>query len=360
MESLSTLLLRVIERRPLETILWLEAVLVVIALAVTAADGGPLPDVRWVFPSFYTHIVVAVIGLGLLVWLGPRWMGIVPHTEWRETRLLWPLGLVAILPFIGGLKGWLFAGLDGAGLASLLTFLLLLIVATAVGQELIFRGLVVSVLRQGGDMFAAAGSAVLTGIFLLAAESSFGGLALTTVVTMVPFAFGLAALRLRTNALLPLIVAHTVFSLGVVFGSAYDPVTATTYLGMILLGVYGYLLLREEGEDDRPSEEPHAHAQVAGSDAAGPTTTGRVGLRGRIVAVALVALVLIWIEDIPIVGDIFMQLLVALVVLARPLLKLIDPLLVGEDLIGFIGLVVLAYVLSHGLTGGWRRPRSGR
>lgn len=61
-----------------------------------------------------------------------------------------------------------------------------------------------------------------------------------------------------------------------------------------------------------------------------------------------------------IVGDVFLQLLVALVVLAWPLLKLIDPLLVGEDLVGFIGLVVLAYVLSYGLTGVWRRPRSGR
>jgi membrane protease YdiL (CAAX protease family) len=122
--------------------------------------------------------------------------------RWRHRELLvLPLAL-SCLPLAAGLR----ADGDGAALAVLVVGYLL----TGFTEELVWRGTVLQLLGPVGDRRAVLVASLLFGSAHLANVLFRGSVSLVLAQAFGAFCFGVgySAIRLRTQALVPLMVAH--------------------------------------------------------------------------------------------------------------------------------------------------------
>lgn len=117
-------------------------------------------------------------------------------------------------------------------------------VATAVFEETLWRGLVLEILRPLGVWPAVLGSSLLFGLGHLsnAALRGFSVLILLQAFGAAVQGIGLAALRVRTNTIWPLIAVHALHDLSLQLGTL--PIAAVEAPISTVLAVYGIYLLR--------------------------------------------------------------------------------------------------------------------
>ena len=127
-------------------------------------------------------------------------------------------------------------------------------VATAVFEEIVWRGVIVDVLRPLGVWPAVLGSSLLFGLGHLSnsALRGFSVLILLQAFGAAVQGVGLAALRLRTNTIWPLIAIHALHDLSLQLGTL--PIAAVEAPISTIICVYGIYLLRGgRGEPAPPS-----------------------------------------------------------------------------------------------------------
>ncbi|HKT05141.1 MAG TPA: CPBP family intramembrane glutamic endopeptidase [Rugosimonospora sp.] len=222
-----------------------------LALFKPLAGHGPhAPDVAHLLRE-------TVLGAGVLAVLAGTWgyrrtWAYTPRREWRDLRVLWPVGALVGLIVVAGLSG----GLDPDRVKVAIqvpTFAI-----TGFLEETEFRGLIFGVLLvawagrgRAGQLAAIAGSSALfAAIHLTNAATLSPGLVANQVSYTFVFAVGLAAMRLRANTIWPLIAIHATMD---ILG-ALTPNTPTDHLtvGVVLAGqlpsllvaAYGLVLLR--------------------------------------------------------------------------------------------------------------------
>lgn len=182
-------------------------------------------------------------------------------SRWRNLHLLWLPLLLSFLPLIGGVQA-----LDAGTIAIFVVGYL----ATGFMEETLFRGVILSYLRQGGIGRAVAISSISFG--LLHISRLFFGSAPMTVAWQVLFAmcFGVAfcALWLRTGTIWPLILLHALWDF--VLNTAHLPTMLYPVVYLMLLG-YGLFLLRRgvalapaDGDTEAPAEALPATGLAAG------------------------------------------------------------------------------------------------
>lgn len=213
---------------------------IVVGLAATAlvptiphlAAGVPqLPDfVALCVLTAATAILVSVLG-----WW--RVVGCNRPAEWRNLWLLALPTLVVLLPLVRGFKA------VDAGTA---VFLLVGYLLTGFNEETLYRGVILRVLRPTGVWPSVLISSLLfglahsTNLFLrFSGNPVLVGLQIFGAFT---FGIGMAALRLRTNTLWPLMVLHALVDFFLAVGQLpillVDPIIDTVLL------VYGIFLIR--------------------------------------------------------------------------------------------------------------------
>ena len=218
----------------------LDSVLVILAsiAATTFAPsilktaGGPgLPDFLAVcFATLITVIFVSVLGWWRLV-------GYNRPVAWRNLRLLLiPLAAV-LLPLVAG-----FRAID----TPTVIFLLVGYLLTGIYEETLFRGVILRILGPKGVWPAVLISSVLfglahsTNLFLrFSGQPLMVGLQMFGAFT---FGIGMAALRLRTNTIWPVIFLHTFGDLFLHLGRLPIPLMDAAH--DVILLVYGLFLIR--------------------------------------------------------------------------------------------------------------------
>ena len=205
---------------------------------VLPTEGEQAFNILWSTGNLF-WILVALLALGLLAWVGwLREAGFNWPPRWRNTHLLaFPL-LVGVLALSDGIRVpglWIF-------LATLLTVL----VAT-LGEEALFRGLMLRALAPSGLVKAVILTSLLAGALQFGASTLTGpwpeAILATVLATCGGFTY--AALRWRTASIWPVLVLHTLVSLAI----AISTPGAILYLLLLLLSTlgfvtYGLLLLR--------------------------------------------------------------------------------------------------------------------
>jgi len=240
-------------RHPLATVLGLEvgaiALTVVGALALSTLRPG-LPGYSVTGPS-QSLILVIVLCVAVLTIIGVmgwwRLAGYTRPSQWRALHLyLLPVALLAA-PFAAG---WHPLPADALGV------LLLAYTATAVFEESLWRGAILGLLRPTGLWRAVLLSALLFGLGHLA-NSALRGLSLIILAQAFGAAVqgvGLAALRLRTHTLWPLIPLHALHDLFLQLGNLPIPLIEVPIDTVFL--VYGIILLRRRSRA-LTNSDPH-------------------------------------------------------------------------------------------------------
>lgn len=216
-----------------------------------------LPVLNALTASGFTPIVAKTISqvptvlflVGLVAWFGWwRQVGLSPTPWWSKPVPLLMVALPLLVPLIG--MAFIDVTLPGG---YEIPWLLLEAAFVAVWEELYFRGILLHQLRVSMPRFAMAGSALLFG--LAHAGNGVAGAATAFVVVQTVWsllsAFGLAAVRLRTGSLWPLILAHFLLD-GLerllARGQATSvpvEVMALMLLVSLVLGAYGYQAMRK-------------------------------------------------------------------------------------------------------------------
>ena len=237
-------------------------------LAYQLAAGAPRITIVWLAVLVQTGVALAIVR-GLRWW---RACGFTPLAEWRDRWLLailWiPVGL-ALLAFFGGVQA-------GPGAVLMLAALSLLV---GLNEETYFRGLVLRFLKPRGNTIAIVGSAVLFGIAhvgnLLAPGATVLGVGYQmTSAALIGMFFG--GLRLRLNAIWPLIAAHAVIDFSVLATTYPDLHLGTPPIPALILGlgvnvifaVFGLILGQGAGdrltvEDRRQPSSAAARSRLA-------------------------------------------------------------------------------------------------
>jgi membrane protease YdiL (CAAX protease family) len=156
--------------------------------------------------------------------------------------LYWLPVLLLGAPLVAGLK---------VPAPSAVLILVIGYVATAIFEETMWRGLVLKILRPLGVWPAVLGSAVLFGLGHLSnsALRGFSALILLQAFGAAVHGVGLAALRLRTQTIWPLIAIHALHDLSLQLGSL--PIAAVEAPVATIICVYGIYLLRQ-GRGEAP------------------------------------------------------------------------------------------------------------
>jgi membrane protease YdiL (CAAX protease family) len=242
-----------IEAHPLTSVLVLEvlfeALVVGGALVLTRLlPGLPGYSVRGPSQSLILVIVSAAAVLALVaVFHWWRLAGFTRPREWRELRLYWlPVALLAV-PFVGGVRPIA---------ASALGVLVLAYVATAVFEETLWRGVMLGLLRPTGVWRAVLVSSLLFGLGHLGnwALRGFSVLVLAQAFGSAVQGVGLAALRLRTGTIWPLIGLHAVHDLFLQVSALPIPLVEVPIDTIFL--VYGIVLLRGRTRELQIPEPP--------------------------------------------------------------------------------------------------------
>lgn len=213
------------------TITW-AAVTVGLDLILRAAIPGI--DVRIASLGIIAAVAIAVVaGVTWARWW--REVGYTPASSWRETQWLVVALLIALAPLVAGLKP---LGTE--------TYLVLIAgyALTGFAEETMFRGVLVKMLAQRRPIAIAATTALLFGLVHLSNIVIRGEVAVTLAQAMgaAAFGFGFAALRLRTNSILPLVAIHAVHDL--VLQMTALPLIPTAVVQDIILFAIGLWLLR--------------------------------------------------------------------------------------------------------------------
>jgi membrane protease YdiL (CAAX protease family) len=187
-------------------------------------------------PDFLFWALATVLGLVLLAWTG--WWGDAGFTRpsrWRNMRLLaFPL-LVCVLTLSGGVFG--------SGPTSLASTFFAVLVA-ALGEEIIFRGLLWRALIPKGPVRAVILTSLLAGLLVLGRSATDGpwpeAVRLAALTVCGGFTYG--ALRWRTTSIWPAVIAHTAFAFAIgtaTLGTlAFRLVILLSTLGFVAYGLY--------------------------------------------------------------------------------------------------------------------------
>ncbi|MBN9104142.1 MAG: CPBP family intramembrane metalloprotease [Propionibacteriaceae bacterium] len=227
-----------------------------VAVAVLTVGGAfvlgvlvpTLPGYSVTGPSQSLVLVVVLAVLAVLVVAALRWwpqVGLTPVSQWRDLRFYWLPVVLLAAPLVAGLK---------VPASSTVAVLLIGYVATAVFEEIVWRGVIVDVLRPLGVWPAVLGSSLLFGLGHLSnsALRGFSVLILLQAFGAAVQGVGLAALRLRTNTIWPLIAIHALHDLSLQLGTL--PIAAVEAPISTIICVYGIYLLRGgRGEPAPPS-----------------------------------------------------------------------------------------------------------
>lgn len=164
-----------------------------------------------VFPAATLLVAaLALFGVGLVAVRG-RWAasGLTRPGAWRGSAALWPLGIYTVFGVAG-----LAAGVTVTDPGTV-AWVVVLVVLIGLNEEVVYRGVVQDLLSEQGVLVGVAGSAAAFGLVhlnnaLLGADPAFVALqVLAATGTGVFF----AAVRVRTNTLVPLVVAHALTDL---------------------------------------------------------------------------------------------------------------------------------------------------
>jgi membrane protease YdiL (CAAX protease family) len=246
-------LARALAARPLSSSVGLTVffvALVVVGALVLALLLPGLPGYSLRGPSQSLLLVGLMAAVVLAIIAGLGWWRLAAYTrppEWRDMHLYWlPIVLLAV-PLLAGVKA-----LDLGTIALLLVAYLL----TAVFEESLWRGVTVGLLRSLGVWPAVLVSSVLFGMGHLGNSllRGFSAIILLQAFGAAVQGIGLAALRLRTNSIWPLVGIHALHDLVLQLGNL--PIALAT-----VLAVYGVVLLRGRRMEDLPgwtAERPPA------------------------------------------------------------------------------------------------------
>lgn len=217
---------------------------VIVSLIVKAVTPPiyMLPD----FIALCILTIPTVILVSLLGWW--RIVGWNRPGEWRNLKLLILPVLIVFLPLLAGFKT-----VD----AGTVLFLLVGYLLTSFYEETLFRGVILRLLRPKGIWTAVLLSSLLFGL----AHSSnillrFSGNPVIVLLQMLgAFTFGIAmaALRLRTNTLWPLMLVHTAWDLFLAIG--HLPILLVEPIRDTILLVYGLYLLRGVRREELLTEQ---------------------------------------------------------------------------------------------------------
>lgn len=236
--------LTLFHRHPVISALLITAVDVVIAVLVGLVATSILPMISQAatgvskLPDFIALCVVALLTAVLVSILG--WWRIVGWNrpaQWRNLGLLILPALLVLLPLIKGFKA-----VD----VGTVVFLLVGYLLVGFHEETIFRGVILRILRPKGVWFAVLISSLLfslahsTNLFLrFSGQPTLVGLQMIGTFT---FGIGMAALRLRTNTLWPLMLLHAISDLFLALGQL--PVPLISAVEDVILLIYAFFLIR--------------------------------------------------------------------------------------------------------------------
>jgi membrane protease YdiL (CAAX protease family) len=173
---------------------------------IVAADGQRW----WQFAVAYALVLIpglfSVVVLNRLGWW--RSAGFTTARDWRSPPSMVVLALTLAVPLIG---------LSGHGVlpmaAGLLAFQIAFLMLDVFMEETIYRGIIIRALLPRGAVRATVWSALLFGLShldnLFLAGSEIGVLYQVFEATLLGIVFG--AVRLRTNAIWPVMVAHALY-----------------------------------------------------------------------------------------------------------------------------------------------------
>jgi membrane protease YdiL (CAAX protease family) len=238
--------------RPLLSVIVLEilydALVIGGSLALSRlAPGLPGYSLTGLSQSLVLVLISAVTVVAIVAAL--RWWRLAGFTRphaWRDLKLYWLPVVLLFAPFVAGIK--LPAG-------SAFVVLLIAYLATAVFEEVLWRGIMLGLLHPTGVWKAVLvssllfglghlGNSVLRGLSPLIAAQAFGA-AVQGV--------GLAALRLRTNTIWPLIAIHAVHDLFLQMGRL--PIALVEVPIDTIFLVYGIILIRRRPKPlDAPTD----------------------------------------------------------------------------------------------------------
>jgi uncharacterized protein len=225
-----------LSRFPVTSAVLLVAADVVLAVLVGLAAAAVVPAIPKL-PDFIALCVLAVAIVILVTMLGWwRVVGCNRPAEWRHLWLLLLPALVVFLPLVKGVKP-----IDVGTLVFLLAGYLL----TGFHEETLHRGVVLRVLLSKGVWPAVLISSLLfglahsTNLFLhFSGQPVLVGLQIIGAFT---HGVGLAALRLRTNTLWPVMILHAAGDLFLAIG--HLPVLLVDPIMDTVLFVYGLFLI---------------------------------------------------------------------------------------------------------------------
>lgn len=214
------------------------------AIALCGLELGTLVAVRgivaaegqhwWQFAVAYALVLVpglfAAVVLNRLRWW--RAAGFTPPRDWRSPLSAVVLALTLVLPVIG---------LSGHGIvpmtAGLLAFQIAFLVLDVFMEETIYRGIIIAALRPHGAVRATIGSALLFGVShldnLFLAGSEVGVLYQVFEAALLGVVFG--AVRLRMNAIWPVMVAHAVYDFVLVLAYGHAVPVQPTVPGFVVV-----------------------------------------------------------------------------------------------------------------------------
>lgn len=228
--------------RPVISVVVLQLVVAVVVLGGSALLGALLPGLpgySLTGPS-QSLVLVLVLAAGLVVFVAAlRWWrlaGFTPVWQWRELRLYWLPVVLLAAPLVGGVRA-------PENMAAVVV-LVVAYLATGVFEEGLWRGVMLGLLRPRGVWLAVVLSSVLFGLGHLtnAALRGFSVLILLQAFGAVVQGVGLAALRLRTGTIWPLIVIHALHDISLQLGTL--PIAAVEAPIDTVLCLYGIYLLR--------------------------------------------------------------------------------------------------------------------
>jgi membrane protease YdiL (CAAX protease family) len=227
--------------RPLLTGIVLEVIADVIVIAGAFALAAILPTLPGYSLTGWSQSLVLVLVLAALVLLlitAFRWWGLSGFTgraAWRDMHLYWLPVVLLFAPFVAGIH---------IPEPTALAYLALAYLATAVFEESLWRGVILGILRPLGVWPAVLISSLFFGLGHLSnsALRGFSVVILAQAFGAAVQGVGLAALRLRTKTIWPLIAIHALHDLFLQMGNLPIPLIEVPIDTIFL--IYGIVLLR--------------------------------------------------------------------------------------------------------------------
>lgn len=202
-----------------------------------------LPGLSPMVASLWVIAVVSVLvaaGVTALRWW--RDVGYTPPSQWRHAGWLALPAVLTLLPLVAGIKP-IDAGTYGLLIAGY--------ALTGFAEETMFRGVLVKLLERRSPLAIATITAILFGLVHLSNILIRGnpGVIAAQAIGAAAFGFGYAALRQRTNTLVPLIATHMLTDLFLQIGTL-PLIPVAVVQDVILFGAGAYLLRGRLGRRD--------------------------------------------------------------------------------------------------------------